>query len=383
MMVPSLYYLRLIFSADPSPRGRLIYGATVCFSLAGLHLLSLILISYQVIFLGYNNRLRLPHTIKILFQTCIVIILFSICWVIYMQLMMHIYPQMQMGVIETAKKLYNYPKIFEKILKPVVIYGITYEFALSFLALAFIIIYGSPEKKGDKELNVILAILLLGFSGVGIAKTYYSHIRYIYFLYPFGLFFFSLLTISLWKYTKNSKLVVMTLFFLIFGSYLCFQIVTSWDKVVNAGPGSEEKFSYSRTYLDYKTCGNFLAKNRSDSDYVIALASAHQSAVYSGTINACFRPKLKEHRGRDFHYITGSKFFDTRKDLITILNEQVRKDGELWIIMNKNYFTNNSWEYNIIQKLEGCVACKGKDNLTNLARISAPNFLSLLNDENI
>ena len=289
---------------------------------------------------------------------------------------------MQMGVIETAKKLYNYPKIFEKILKPVVIYGITYEFALSFLALAFIIIYGSPEKKGDKELNVILAILLLGFSGVGIAKTYYSHIRYIYFLYPFGLFFFSLLTISLWKYTKNSKLVVMTLFFLIFGSYLCFQIVTSWDKVVNAGPGSEEKFSYSRTYLDYKTCGNFLAKNRSDSDYVIALASAHQSAVYSGTINACFRPKLKEHRGMDFHYITGSRFFDTRKDLIKILHEEVRKDGELWIIMNKNYFTNNSWEYNIIKKLEGYVSCKGKDNLTFLAKNSPSTFLSLLNEEN-
>lgn len=371
----STYYLRTIYRLETSKVSRTIYGLIILFALGHFLLISLILTTYQVIFLFRKGQLRSKENCRILLLTCLILISFTIGWIVYIQILAQVSSFKPITIGGTITKLYNYPKIFQKVIKPIIRYKIAYEAGISLLGIC-LIVFGRSDRM-RKGLSFILIILLISYCTTGIAKTYYSHIRYFYYTYPLLLIFIGLLAVTIWDYVRNLNKISVSFFVCAVSALLILQFFVSWNKVVHTVPGAEKNFSYSKTYLDYKTCGNFLTQNKSPSDYVIAFASAQQSAVYCGTINACYRPNTIEYTGKKFHYITGSKFFDSKQDMISI-TEETQNAGNLWILINKNIFKTNSWEYQIIKKLKKYNECKAQDGVTSLAKLTPKNFLILL-----
>jgi hypothetical protein len=158
-----------------------------------------------------------------------------------------------------------------------------------------------------------------------------------------------------------------------------FQIWISWENVVNASPGSEERYSYSRIYLDHKTCGNYLNSNGAKIDYVITFASAHQLAVYfKGTIHACIKPNLIQYEGEEYHYITGSKFFETKEELVSLIKRNGKTGVNVWIFIDERYKKYENWENHFIHSLKEYTVCQASDQNTSLSKISYQQFLDLL-----
>ncbi len=371
----SVYFLKVVFGSVTLLNSRVVYVLIIISALSHFLLLSLILTAYEAIILLYRSELRTVKNVKILSWTCCLLIFFTIGWTCYIQLLIHYIPDYHMTVIETVRKLYNYPKIYEKVVRPVVDLGILYEVVISCLGVAAVFFY-ALKKTENKTIAFVLLLILMASLGTGVTKWFYSHIRYFYYIYPLLLFFLAFLAVSVWHYVNKFKIPKM-LFVAGLTAFVLWQITISW-KVVNAVPGSEERFSYSRRYLDHKTCCNYLNENRSESDYVIAFASAHQSAVYCGNIDAAIRPKLKLYWGQDYHYITGSKFFATKEELISIIKGNIKNDENIWVIVCKRYFKEGSWEYEFLERLRDYAVCEASENYTSLIRISPQDFLTIL-----
>lgn len=308
-------------------------------------------------------------------STCIVLTVISIGWAVYMELLIHYVPdiEIRLSFFEALRKLFNYPKIYQAILKPIIIEGVLYEFVIAFIGvITFLLI--AIKNIDNKTLSSVPLLILLIFLAIGIGKSIYSDIRYFYFTYPLLLLYSALLAVTLYNvlqpYAYGKTICVAAI-----AIFLLSQFLFSW-KTISAEVGSEKPFSYAPIYFDYRTCGTYLQENRSDRDYVVAFASAHQSAVYCGTINACYRPHLMEHQG-DFHYITGSKYIDTKEDLKTYITENTYIKN-IWIIFSKDSFRNESWEYGLIEKIEAYTVCEAMDNNIFLIKVSPFDLLKYL-----
>jgi hypothetical protein len=157
------------------------------------------------------------------------------------------------------------------------------------------------------------------------------------------------------------------------------QLWISWGKIVNAEPGSYERFSYSRVYLDHKFCGDYLNRHNAPSDYVIAFASATQTAAYfDGTIHAAIKPALTQYEGQEIHYIAGAKFFETKEELILLVRENVNTDENIWVFVNKKYRSAGFWGKDFVEKLSEYTVCAASDQYSSLAKITYQQFFEIL-----
>jgi hypothetical protein len=146
--------------------------------------------------------------------------------------------------------------------------------------------------------------------------------------------------------------------------------------MINSDPGAPMPpftASFPPFYVDYKTCGTYLTKNREDGDCVIAFASAQQAAVYSGKIDFCYRPNLDEHRGLT-HFRTGSIYLDSKEELVALTKNV---DQNIWFIYSKIDIHPNTWQYNIISSLEHYIVCEALDKNTVLIKVPSKTFAQL------
>jgi len=251
--------------------------------------------------------------------------------------------------------------------------GVLHQFVAAFMGIA-IFLFFDTRNVNNKAVSRTALLILLIFLAIGISKTFYSHVRYFYFTYPLLLLYSASLSIFLWnilrRYSYGKIACVATI-----GIFFMFEIIFSWQ-VINAEIGSEKPFSYIPIYVDYKTPGSYLQENRSNGDYVIAFAPPHQAAVYCGTVDVCYRPALMEHRG-DLHYITGSKYFDTKEDLEKMIAENPHIKN-IWIIFSKRCFKSGSWQYELMERIKHFIVCEALDNNTLLIKISPSDFLKYL-----
>ena len=374
--ITSACYLRLVFRSVTSLSSRFIYSVIILFAVFHLLLISVCLLCYEIIFLLYNNRLKSGKDIKPLFLSCCLLIFLTFFWTLYIQIGLHYNVDIQMTFVESIRKLYNYPKIYEKVVKPIFDYRIFFEIAISFVGIAISLYIKLPSLR-DKCIALTLLLILFCFFSTGLANTYYSHIRYFYYIYPLILFFISVFIVFLWTCAGRNKFF-KNIITLAVAAFLVLQITVDWTKVIKATPTSQEMFSLGRKYTDTETCCNYLKRVMSPGDYVIAFASAHQNAVYCGAIDACIRPHLMEHMGKT-HYITGSLYFDTIEDLIAIIIQNTERSNTIWIIADKSMLKNGSWQYEFIKKIKDHTLCRAMDKKTTLVKLSQSEALSFLN----
>lgn len=379
LLIISAYYFKFAWLTTGSLVRRSIYFLLVLSALSQFLLVSCLLLAYYVIILICNGELSKKKNIQLVLLTLLFMMLLTMGWTFYITLLDNYYPTLQMSVIEILCKLYNYPRIYFKVIFPILKQGLLYEVAFSFAGMIMIGVRLLRDSRNEWNfgLGVICFMILVTFCGVGISKTYYSHVRYFYFIYPLLLMFCGILVALLWNMLTQRRIEKFVLAIL-FISFSLFQIHVSWTRVVNAVPGKEEMYSWSRTYLDNKTCCEYLESNRGKNDHVIAFASAHQSSVYCGAIDACIRPKLREYEGQQYHYITGSRFFDTRNELILLLKAYMLSGQRLWIVVSKRHVRPGTWEYPIIKEMRKHTVCEATDNNTSLIRISTTEFLNLI-----
>jgi len=373
----SFYCLKKIFALNNSIVDRIIFVSITIFAVSHFLLISFLLTVYQAIYFLYQGELRLKRAVNTLLWTFMTLIFISFGWVCYIQLLSNLNVEMSLSIIETVRKLYNYPKIFEKAVIPIIELGIFYEVVIAFCGIFFLFLPKLDDTRNN-AISFTLILLLIGFCVTGIAKTLYNHIRYFYYLYPLFLILIAVVIVSarIWVgKSRTLKAAFVVGLSIIFG----FQIWISWENVVNASPGSEERYSYSRIYLDHKTCGNYLNSNGAKIDYVITFASAHQLAVYfKGTIHACIKPNLIQYEGEEYHYITGSKFFETKEELGSLIKRNGKTGVNVWIFIDERYKKYENWENHFIHSLKEYTVCQASDQNTSLSKISYQQFLDLL-----
>lgn len=365
------FFLLFIKRHVPASVSRIVYFLIILFAVFHFFLISLLLFVLEVISLFSKGEARSRAVLNIVAVTSAVLAIFAVLWVGYIHILD---PGYSVGA--AIKKLLNYPKIFEKVISPVVYYNVWPELALAAVG-GVVLLLLARERQLVLGTSFCIALLLLSVSGTGIAETFYSHVRYIYYLCPLLLGLIAAAIVLLWDRFAQRLLAVRLLLIAVVAAGAGFQGYITWTKVVQARPGSTELYSYAREYFDFKTCCEYLTREKSGADYVVAFTSAHQSAVYCGKIDACLRPATREHQGVQHHYITGSIFFDTPGDLMGIVSRNVPDRATVWVLYSES-FRKPDWGARLTADLAAAVVCTAEDDDTKLVRITKEDFLRLL-----
>lgn len=283
-----------------------------------------------------------------------------------------------LSVVAVFRKLYNYPLVFEKVLKPIFKVGPPFIFVaggISILALPFL----NRSYSNRKPIVFILLLTILSVSLIGVARSYYNHIRYTYFMVPAFLFSTAALA-NIVREKISSRLKFNIVFWIILIFAGAIQAFTALKYVILVQPGQIEKYTPHRVYLDFKTCAEIINREFSSDDYIVSLGSTHQASVYlKHPIQAAIRPKLREYAGARNHYITGSLFFDEKYELIDILQSiEFKSNANIWILLGKNYLKADSWQSDLSKKIESHIVCRAKDKINSLAKIPASELMMLL-----
>lgn len=375
------FYFKKVITLSKCKFDTIIYVIILLLSTFHFISLALLVIVYQATCIIYNETSESKRQWQVLMTATVAVVIITLGWIAYFNATVFIDLGFSKGGLSFVRKLFNYPKVYENVFIPILQLGIVYEFLLFIAATLFVILYRflnlhPIEKKEQQKLAVSLFIIIACFSATGIAKSDYSHIRYFYYLYPLMLIIISVaikdsITI-LRNYASFCSLIFIGMIL-----YSLWQISFTWNHIIMAHPGDKEPFSYSRSYIDYKTCCVFLKQSKKKGDLVIAFASAHQSSVYCGIIDICTRPPLTEHTGEK-HYVTGSYYYDSVDDLINLVEREGSDGSSVWIIYHPLIFGKDSWEYKILDQSEDSMICKSGDGETRLFQFKINDFLIAL-----
>jgi hypothetical protein len=338
-------------------------------------MISTLLLIYQIIRDKCGNPKIHIDQLYIYLKAGIMLVMIAIVWILYLKFVVpnRFHPQGEPSYYQLMKLLFSYPELHRHILRPMIHQNIIPILILASLGIAFFLFFPSIVPH-DKSIATALLLLFLIISLISFTKTTYHHIRYIYFLFPIFLLYcaYAILFI-LSKVKKSFNLQLLSI--LIITTFLIHQSLFAFN-MINSEPGAPmPPFTAGSPpfYVDYKTCGTYLTKNRKERDYVIAFASAHQATVYSGTIDACYRPTLGEHTGKT-HFRTGSVYLDSKEELLA-LTKTVGKN--IWFIYSKKDIHPNTWQYRIISSIENYTVCESPDKNTVLIKVPSKTFAQL------
>jgi hypothetical protein len=380
----SLWFLRRVLGYVKNHRERLAFGLIVLAAMGGLLLLAFMVLLYEVVLLNHQGRLRERRNLEIIAWAALYLAAVTAGWAISIQMLAHLAPDFGLSFPTALGKLFAYPKIVQKVIRPIITQGILLEvlLAVSGLLAAAIFLAG----KHGQPAGFVGFLLLAGIGATGVGASLYSHVRYFYYLYPLFLILGALFFFLLWTGLRQRNRLLRGLLAAALLLLLAWQADFTWRHVVNALPGKQQPFSGSRVHLDNRECCAYFNENRRPEDYVISFSRVHENAVYcTGVIDACIRPMdgdvaLGEYAGARTHYISGSRFFDTDEDFRNLLAREAGPDQAVWLMITRSYLRKGYWEERLVQALADYQVCRGTDGQTSLARISSAELLRLLED---
>lgn len=232
----------------------------------------------------------------------------------------------------------NYPKVHQRFFLPLInsVDAISYVFFGGFCTVVFFskALFNGSFFESNRPLVRIL-FLIIAATGFGIAQSYYTHERYLYFLFPFALLTICEGLIILWKAGKKKTKIGLTVMVLLF--FGTVQIPGAMWHLANAKGaisvrpalfpfpdirGNEELAVWQiRHQADYKKAAKCIEEKIEDGDLILA-ESAHQMNVYLPVVHGHLpEPSLREYRKGEKHYFTGSVLLRTSEDVFEFFRD--------------------------------------------------------------
>lgn len=372
---PSVLYLRIIISSGMSQSSKTIYCLILFFVLVQQIMISILLLFCDIIREKFMKKEIKVEQLNIYFKTFIMIIMGTIIWFLFIILVLpdSFLTQRDLTYYKLLKIFLSYPAFYDNIIRPAIFQNIFHIVILGLTGIIFFLFY-PPITPENNTIITSLFLLFMIIVIISFAKTKYHHIRYLYFILPLVLIYCAHAILSI-SHIAKKYLISKLIFIFVITGFLLHQILFIFN-IINAETGSPMPpitASHPLFHVDYKTCGTYLRKNRGYGDYVIAFASAHQAAVYSGKIDACFRAELEEHQGPT-HFRTGSLYIDRKEELIAITENF---DKNVWFIYSKNSFAPNTWQHKLINSLQEYIVCEANDNNTSLIKVQSQTLVQI------
>jgi hypothetical protein len=76
--------------------------------------------------------------------------------------------------------------------------------------------------------------------------------------------------------------------------------------------------------------------------------------------------------------ITGSKFIETKEELVLLIKRNVKSGMNVWIFIENGYKKYGNWENHLIDSLKEYTVCQASDQTTSLAKISYQQFFDIV-----
>lgn len=375
---PAFFYLRLVFKCEDATIIRLFHIAMVLAALSHLLLIAILCLALLVIQKSNVDHLRSRETTKMLAAAAGLIALLTIAWTLAIILLGKHHPDLHSGLLAIFRKLFNYPRLYEKVVIPFVQGGVLLETVLAACGAFAILLRPPATIQARRAAGFFLCLILLCLSASGIAKTLYNHIRYFYYLYPLLLLLAAFFLVQTGRFLAQRSRIGLTVFGLFCLGFLGWNLSTVWTEVITSKTGATEKFGFARVHLDHRTCCDFLQQQRTSADFLVDFGRPNETAVYCGGINASLRPALQENRGRETHYITGSQLFDSPQELNALLQEKTTATTKVWLMSCQFYLPQTSWAHDLLALLAKNQVCQAADNNTVLYSVTSSDLQKLL-----